>query len=56
MTLDTIQAQGEMFRKYDAFAAPVQVPADAPVLDQALALAGRDPQWKPLPSAPKAPT
>jgi len=47
VTLDTIQAQGEMFRKYDAFAAPVQVSSDAPVLDQALALAGRDPRWKP---------
>jgi len=46
VTLDTIQTQGEMFRKYEAFAAPVQVPADAPVLDRALALAGRDPRWK----------
>jgi uncharacterized protein (TIGR03086 family) len=45
--LETVQAQGEMFRKYQGFAGIVTVPDDAPVFDRALALAGRDPQWKP---------
>jgi uncharacterized protein (TIGR03086 family) len=45
--LETVQAQGEMFRKYQGFAGIVAVPDDAPVFDRALALAGRDPQWKP---------
>jgi uncharacterized protein (TIGR03086 family) len=45
--LETVQAQGEMFRKYEGFADIVAVPDDAPVFDRALALAGRDPQWKP---------
>ena len=36
-----------MFRQYQGFAAVVPVPDDAPAFDRALALAGRDPQWKP---------
>lgn len=43
--LETVQAQGEMFRQYQGFAAVVPVPGDAPVFDRALALSGRDPRW-----------
>ena len=45
--LDTVEAQGEMFRQYQGFAAIVPVPADASTFDRALSLSGRDPQWKP---------
>ena len=44
--LDTVQAQAEMFRQYRGFAAAVPVPDDAPAFDRALALSGRDPNWK----------
>jgi uncharacterized protein (TIGR03086 family) len=43
--LETVQAQGEMFRQYQGFAVVVPVPGDAPVFDRALALSGRDPRW-----------
>jgi uncharacterized protein (TIGR03086 family) len=42
-----VEANAELFRKYQGFAAPVQVPGSAPVLDRALALSGRDPAWAP---------
>jgi uncharacterized protein (TIGR03086 family) len=42
--LQTVQAQGEMFRQYQGFAAPVNVPAHASTFDRVLALSGRDPQ------------
>jgi uncharacterized protein (TIGR03086 family) len=42
--LTTVQQQGEMFRQYEGFAGIVQIPADAPVFDRALALSGRDPR------------
>ncbi len=48
--LATVEAQGELFRQYQGFAAIVPLPADgdgAAVLDRALSLSGRDPQWKP---------
>jgi uncharacterized protein (TIGR03086 family) len=48
--LDTVEAQGELFRQYQGFAAIVTLPAGedgATVLDRALSLSGRDPQWKP---------
>jgi len=48
--LATVEAQGEMFRQYEGFAAVVPLAADdegATVLDRALSLSGRDPQWKP---------
>jgi uncharacterized protein (TIGR03086 family) len=46
--LATVEAQGELFRKYQGFAAIVPLPEeDATVLDRALSLSGRDPQWKP---------
>jgi uncharacterized protein (TIGR03086 family) len=47
--LDTVQAQAELFRKYEGFKDVVPVPDDAPALDRALGLSGRDPQWQ-LPS------
>jgi uncharacterized protein (TIGR03086 family) len=45
--LATVSAQADMFRQYQGFAPVVPVPDDAPAFDRALALAGRDPQWKP---------
>ena len=36
---------GEQGRAMGLFAAPVPVPADAPVFDRALGLSGRDPAW-----------
>jgi uncharacterized protein (TIGR03086 family) len=47
--LDVVQAQGEMFRKYQGFADIVAVPDQAPAFKRALAASGRDPQWKPAP-------
>jgi uncharacterized protein (TIGR03086 family) len=44
--LKTVQAQAELFRKYDGFKDVVPVPDDAPALVRALALSGRDPQWR----------
>ncbi len=44
--LDTVQAQADMFRQYQGFAAVVPVRDDAPAFDRALALSGRDPSWK----------
>ena len=43
--LQTVQAQGGMFRQYQGFAAIVPVPDDAPAFDRALGLAGRNPSW-----------
>jgi len=43
--LQTVQAQGDMFRQYQGFAAIVPVPDDAPAFDRALGLAGRNPSW-----------
>ena len=45
--LKTVEAQAELFRKYDGFKDAINVPDDAPAFDRALALSGRDPQWKP---------
>jgi uncharacterized protein (TIGR03086 family) len=44
--LDTVQAQAELFRKYQGFADAVPLAPGASVFDQALALAGRDPSWQ----------
>jgi len=41
--LGTVQAQGELFRQYEGFAAIVPVPEDASAFDRALSLSGRDP-------------
>jgi uncharacterized protein (TIGR03086 family) len=42
--LKTVEAQGELFRQYQGFAAIVPVPDDAAAFDRALALSGRDPR------------
>ena len=44
--LKTVEAQGELFRQYQGFAAIVPVPAGATAFDRALALSGRDPGYK----------
>jgi uncharacterized protein (TIGR03086 family) len=43
--LVTVEAQGDMFRQYQGFAAIVPVPDDATTFDRVLALSGRDPNW-----------
>jgi uncharacterized protein (TIGR03086 family) len=45
--LDTVEAQAELFRKYQGFKDIVPVPDRAPAFDRALSLSGRDPQWRP---------
>jgi uncharacterized protein (TIGR03086 family) len=45
--LETVEAQGEMFRQYKGFADIVDVPADASAFHRALGLSGRDPAWAP---------
>jgi uncharacterized protein (TIGR03086 family) len=45
--LTTVEAQGELFRQYQGFAAIVPVPDDATAFDRALALSGRDPGGDP---------
>jgi uncharacterized protein (TIGR03086 family) len=45
--LAAVEANAELFRKYQGFADPVPVAADAPVLDRVLAMSGRDPAWTP---------
>jgi uncharacterized protein (TIGR03086 family) len=42
----TVQAQAELFRKYQGFADPVETGQDAAAFDRALALSGRDPAWE----------
>jgi uncharacterized protein (TIGR03086 family) len=44
-TLAAVEANAELFRQYKGFAEPVTTAGDAPVLDRALALSGRDPGW-----------
>jgi uncharacterized protein (TIGR03086 family) len=43
---DIVQAQAEMFRKYQGFADAIETPGDATAFDRALSLSGRDPNWK----------
>ena len=49
--LETIEAQGEMFRKYDGFKEIVpltgEVAKEVTEFDRALSLSGRDPRWQP---------
>jgi uncharacterized protein (TIGR03086 family) len=45
--LRAIAGMAEMGREWGAFGPEVVVPADAPDLDKALALSGRDPGWRP---------
>jgi len=44
---DIVQAQAELFRKYQGFADAVEPPPDATDFERALTLSGRDPNWKP---------
>ncbi|MEV0091430.1 TIGR03086 family metal-binding protein [Streptomyces sp. NPDC050738] len=47
MILGVVDEYAEIYRQYDGFAEPVQVPDDATAFERALAHSGRDPQWKP---------
>ena len=47
---DIVQAQAELFRKYQGFADAVEPPRNATAFERALALSGRDPSWKPASS------
>jgi uncharacterized protein (TIGR03086 family) len=49
MTYRFIADTGEQGRGMGIYAEPVPVPDDAPTLDRALGLSGRDPQWAPSP-------
>ncbi|MFC4911537.1 TIGR03086 family metal-binding protein [Actinomadura gamaensis] len=44
--LSVVEENAEIYRQYQGFAEPVEVDASAPVFDRALALSGRDPDWK----------
>jgi uncharacterized protein (TIGR03086 family) len=44
---DIVQAQAELFRKYQGFADAVEPARNATALERALTLSGRDPDWKP---------
>ena len=44
---DIVQAQAELFRKYQGFADAVEPPENATAFEHALTLSGRDPNWKP---------
>ena len=46
--LTAVEANAELFRKYQGFADAVPVPASASVFDRALAESGRDPAWAPI--------
>ena len=44
---DIVQAQAELFRKYQGFADAVEPAENATAFERALTLSGRDPDWKP---------
>ncbi len=46
--LAAVEANAELFRKYQGFGDPVTVTASASLFDRALALSGRDPAWQPI--------
>ena len=43
---DIVQAQAELFRKYQGFADAIDPPRNATAFKRALTLSGRDPNWK----------
>jgi uncharacterized protein (TIGR03086 family) len=43
---DAVQKYAELFRQYQGFADPVSIQGNATAFDRALALSGRDPDWK----------
>ena len=44
---DIVQAQAELFRKYQGFADAIEPTENATAFERALTLSGRDPNWKP---------
>src|SRR6267378_4233152 len=44
---DIVQAQAELFRKYQGFADAIEPQHNATAFERALTLSGRDPDWKP---------
>ncbi|MFJ9737780.1 TIGR03086 family metal-binding protein [Streptomyces sp. NPDC101166] len=44
LVLDVVERHGDLYRRYDGFAAPVPFPPDAPSFSRALAASGRDPR------------
>ena len=44
--LVTVEAQAELFRKYQGFANAVETAGNATAFDRALSLSGRDPDWQ----------
>ncbi|QNP69497.1 TIGR03086 family protein [Streptomyces roseirectus] len=44
LVLDVVLRHADLYRQYDGFAAPVELPYDAPVFARALAASGRDPR------------
>ncbi|MET7984919.1 MULTISPECIES: TIGR03086 family metal-binding protein [unclassified Streptomyces] len=42
--LDVVDTHAELYRRYEGFADPVDVPEDAPAFERALAHSGRDPR------------
>jgi uncharacterized protein (TIGR03086 family) len=43
--LRAVESNAEIYRQYQGFADPVDLPATATTLERALAASGRDPQW-----------
>jgi uncharacterized protein (TIGR03086 family) len=44
---DIVQAQAELFRKYQGFADAIEPAENATAFERALTLSGRDPNWQP---------
>lgn len=44
---DIVEAQAELFRKYQGFADAIEPPNHATAFERALTLSGRDPGWRP---------
>ncbi|MEU9213021.1 TIGR03086 family metal-binding protein [Streptomyces sp. NPDC048415] len=44
LVLDVVDTHGDLYRQYDGFADPVDVPEEAPAFERAIAHSGRDPR------------